>query len=366
MSISLRIPLAAALTAALLGAPATAGAASAPHHLQSAVDRVVDAGAPGAIAFADGHTAVAGVADLRSGRPLRASDRIRIGSVTKSFTAVVALQLVGEGRLRLGDTVGSRLPGVFPSANRVTLRQLLNHTSGTQDDVLTPLLGVFEGNPLRVWSPAEVLALTRDRPLLFPPGTGWAYSSTDYTLVGLMIEQATGRSLEQEVRARILRPLRLRDTRFPVRASRLGHRASRGYSLGPDGGGPLRDVSVYSPSFAWAAGNGVSDVDDIARFYAALLGGRLLRPALLREALRTVDTGQPGRRYGLGIEARKSPFGTLIGHEGDILGFSIKALSSRDGRRQAIVAVNEKFATDAVDHAFDAAEDAAVRAAFRH
>ena len=316
------------------------------------------------MALAGGHTAAAGVADRRTGRPLRAGDRIRIGSVTKSFTAVVALQLVGEGRLRLSDTVGERLPGVFPAADRVTLRQLLDHTSGTRDDIPTPMMGVFSGDRLRVWTPGDVLGLVRDQPLRFPPGTSWAYSNTDYVLVGLMVERATGRSLEHELRARILRPLGLRDTRFPVRDAGLGGRASHGYSLLPDGSGPLRDLTRYSPSFAWASGNGVSTVRDVARFYAALLRGRLLRRAQLRAALTMVETGTPGRRYGLGIEARDSRFGPLIGHEGDILGFSIKAVSSPDGRRQAVVAVNAKFATDEVDDAFDAAADTAARVAF--
>ena len=165
-----------------------------------------------------------------------------------------------------------------------------------------------------------------------------------------------------------MRPLGLRDTSFPVRSPRLGDHAARGYSLdiGPDGPieGTLRDLTGYSPSFAWGSGNGVSTVRDVARFYRALLRGRLLAPELLREALSGVETGRPGRRYGIGLDLRASPYGTLVGHEGDVPGFSIKAMSSRDGRRQAVVAVNMKFAPPAVDDAFDAAGDAAVRAAF--
>ena len=359
-----RLPLAAALIGAALIGPAAAPAS--PHHdLQSALDRVVSAGAPGAVALAGGRTATAGVADRRTGRPLRAGDRIRIGSVTKSFTAVVALQLVGEGRLRLDDTVGELLPGALPAARDATLRQLLDHSSGTQDDVITPMTGLYFGDPLRVWTRDELVDLVGDKPLRFPPGDGWAYSNTDYLLTGLIVERVTGRTLEHELHSRILRPLGLRDTAFPVREAGLGGRASRGYSLLPDGSGPLRDMTTYSPSFAWASGNGVSTVRDVARFYAALLRGGLLRPAQLREALSMIETGQPGRRYGLGIEARDSRFGPLVGHEGDIPGFSIKAVSSPDGRRQAVVAVNAKFATEAVDDAFDAAADAAAAAAFR-
>ena len=365
----LRVPLAGTLVVVALAGPAGASASPPRHEVKAALDRVVAAGAPGAVAFAGGRTAAAGVADRRTGRPLRATDRVRIGSVTKSFTAVVALQLVGEGRLRLTDTVGRWLPGVFPAADRVTLRQLLNHTSGTVDDVPTPMMEVFHGNPLRVWTPSEILGLVRDKPLRFDPGEGWAYSNTDSVLVGLMIERASGRSLEHELHRRIVRPLHLRHTSFPVEEPSLGRHASRGYTLDLDGSGrpvpgPLRDITTYSPSFAWASGNGVSSVGDVARFFRALLRGRLLAPAQLRQALTTVPTGQEGRRAGLGIEVSDSPYGPLVGHEGDMLGFSTKALSSPDGRRQLVIAVNAKFAPDAVDDAFDAAADDAARVAF--
>jgi D-alanyl-D-alanine carboxypeptidase len=365
---TLRSSLAAAATAAaLLLAPATAGAGRPSADLDQALDRVVAAGAPGVVALAGGRTTTAGVADLRTRRPLRAGDAVRIGSVTKSFTAVVALQLVGEGRLSLDDTVERRLPGVLPYGDRVTLRQLLEHTSGVPDDVPTPLMELFHGDPFRVWTPAETIALIRDRPQRVPPG--WAYSNTDSVLIGLMIERVTGHTLERELARRIVRPLHLRDTSFPVRASGLRRHDSRGYSLelGPDGPipGTLRDITDYSPSFAWAGGNGVSTVRDVARFYRALLRGRLLAPHLLRQALAGVDTGQPGRRYGFALELRETRFGRLAGHEGDLPGFSIKAYSSLDGRPQAVIAVNMKFAPPAVEDAFDAAADAAVRAAFR-
>ena len=183
-----------------------------------------------------------------------------------------------------------------------------------------------------------------------------------------MIERATGRSLERELADRILRPLRLRHTSFPVRTAALPAPASHGYSLDLDAHGRpqpgrLRDVSRYSPSFGWGSANGVSDVRDLARFYRALLDGRLLSPRLRQEALTTVDTGHPGRRYGLGVERLRTPMGTLAGHDGDIVGFSVRIRSSLDGRRQAIVAVNAKFAPGAVDPALDAALDATVRAA---
>ena len=161
---------AAVIAAALLLAPAAAGADRPSPALDQALDRVVAAGAPGVVALAGDRTTAAGVADLRSGRPLRAGDAVRIGSVTKSFTAVVALQLVAEGRLGLDDTVERRLPGVLPYGDRVTLRRLLDHTSGVPDDVATPLMELYRGDPFRLWTPAETIGLIRDHAAGGPAG----------------------------------------------------------------------------------------------------------------------------------------------------------------------------------------------------
>jgi D-alanyl-D-alanine carboxypeptidase len=354
--------LALLLTVALIAVATAPAPAPAADGLRPALDRIVDAGAPGALAVAGGRAAAVGVADVRTGRPLRPRARLRIGSITKSFTAALALRLVGERRLRLTDTVGELLPGVLPAADRVTLRQLLNHTSGVPDDVASVLVEIFHGDPLRRWTPAEMIGLVRDEPLRFAPGAGWAYSNTDYVLAGLMIERVTGHRLARELELRILRPLRLHDTSFPMRAGGLG---ARGYSLelGPDGPlpGALRDITRYSPSFGWASGNGISTARDVARFYRALLRGRLLRPRLLSAALDVVPTGRPGRGYGLGLDVYETSHGTLVGHDGDVPGFSVKALSTRDGRRQAVVAANAKFGPPAVEEALDGALDVAMR-----
>jgi D-alanyl-D-alanine carboxypeptidase len=149
-------------------------------------------------------------------------------------------------------------------------------------------------------------------------------------LAGLVIETATGRTLGQELTRRILRPLGLGDTVFPVNAAGIPGPRSRGYSLplSPEGellDGPLLDFTVYNPSFAWAAGALISDLDDLFRFFRALLGGRLLPPRLLAEMTTPVDTGIPGLGYGLGVTVLQAPLiqaeGRLIGHDGGIPGF---------------------------------------------
>jgi D-alanyl-D-alanine carboxypeptidase len=333
-----------------------------PGELQRLLDQIVAAGSPGATArVRDEHAvqqAASGVADLRTGRPMRPGLTYRVGSVTKPFVATVVLQLVAEGRLSLSDTVERWLPGILPYGDQVTIRQLLNHTSGVPDYTLEPLvrLYTFPHGRFRAWRPRELVALIADQPPDFPPGTAWSYSNTGYVLAGLIVQAATGHKLGQELAQRIFRLLGLRDTFFPVNRPDIPGRNARGYSL-PLGqeDGPLLDFTVYNPSLAWAAGALVSDLGDLARFFRALLGGRLLPPRLLAEMTTPVDTGQPGFGYGLGLVVIETPAGRLIGHDGAIPGFLNIVLSTEDGRRQLGIMMNEEFATPAVYEAFNQA-----------
>jgi D-alanyl-D-alanine carboxypeptidase len=362
-------PVRAEATAGPGGHASTAAAGSQrtdPGELRGLLDQVVAAGAPGAAALVkDGHAtqqAASGLADLRSGRPMRPGLTYRAGSVTKPVVATVVLQLVAEGRLSLSHTVARWLPGILPYGDQVTVRQLLNHTSGVPDYVAEPLVQLYTSpqGRFRAWRPRELVALVADQPPLFPPGTGWSYSNTDYVLAGLVVEAATGTRLGKELNRRILRPLGLRDTFFPVNRPDIPGRNARGYSL-PLGQeeGPLLDFTVYNPSLAWAAGNLTSDLGDLARFFRALLGGRLLPPRLLAEMTTPVDTGQ-GLGYGLGLVVLETPAGRLIGHDGAIPGFLNVALSTEDGRRQVVVMTNVEFATPAVYEAFNQAVAAIV------
>ena len=374
LSASIILAMAAGL---LLFAPAQAGATAGPtshatapapqridpSELRGLLDQIVAAGAPGAAALVrDEHglqQAASGLANLRTGRPMRPGLTYRVGSLTKPFVATVVLQLVAEGKLSLSDTVERWLPGILPYGDQVTLRQLLNHTSGVPDYVIAPILelyGSWQGR-FRAWAPQELVALVADQPPDFPPGTAWSYSNTGYILVGLIVEAATGHKLGKELTRRIFRPLGLRDTYFPVNRPDIPGRNARGYSLplSPQGevlDGPLVDFTVYNPSLAWAAGALVSDLDDLARFFRALLGGRLLPPRLLAKMLTTV-TIEPGFGYGLGLMVIETPAGRLVGHGGSIPGFFNVVLSTEDGRRQFGVMVNAEFAPLPVYEAFD-------------
>jgi D-alanyl-D-alanine carboxypeptidase len=361
---------------ALLLAPARAGAVAGPSghgstiaapqrlhpgELRRLLDQLVAAGAPGATALVrEDHAvkqAASGVADLRTGRRMRPGLTYRAGSVTKPFVATVVLQLVGEGRLSLSDTVQRWLPEILPYGDQVTVRQLLNHTSGIPDNVIEPLVILYTvpGGRFRAWTPRELVALIADQPPRFPPGTAFEYSNTDYVLAGMIVEAATGRKLGQELTRRIIRPLRLRDTYFPINRPTIPGPNPRGYSIDPfaQEPGPLLDFTVYNPSLAWGAGNLISDLADLQRFFRALLGGRLLPAKLLAEMTTPVDTPQPGLGYGLGLTVIETPSGRLVGHDGAIPGFLNIVLSTEDGRRQLGVMINELFAPTAVMEAFD-------------
>jgi D-alanyl-D-alanine carboxypeptidase len=331
--------------ATLAAATATATASGAPHRpdrarLQHALDAVVRGGAPGVIALVrDGRHSVrlaSGYENLATRRPMHASDRFRVGSVTKTFVATAVLQLAGERRLALDDPIERWLPGLVPGGAGITIRQLLNHTSGLHDyadDAFVRRVLVARGN---VWAPRGLIALGTRHPPLFAPGAGLAYSSTGYIVLGLIVEAVTGRPLAAELRQRIFAPLHLRATSLDAKP-RITGRHAHGYTRYHGGLHPI-DISDIGQSFAWAAGALVSTTDDLARFYRALLDGRLLRPDLLATMRTTVPADQ--QRWGLGLIQTPHRCGPSWGHGGETLGYEANADSSPDGTRQAIVAIN--------------------------
>jgi D-alanyl-D-alanine carboxypeptidase len=349
-------------------AAARPGAAHPDQELTQLLDRLIVAGAPGAAArVTDGHgvrAAGRGVADVRTNRPMRPDLNVRVGSVTKPMVATVVLQLVGEGRLSLDDTVEDWLPGILPYGAQVTVRQLLTMTSGVPEYLTGRILGPLYASPpnrFRSWAPRELVAIAAGQPLTFPPGGGFHYSNTNYVLAGLIVEAVTGRSLGHELTRRVFGPLRMRDTSFPVNRPTLARPSARGYSLpidpeqGPVEGGALVDITVYNPSFTWAAGNVVSSLEDVTRFLSALLTGRLLSLELLAEMTTWVDTGQPEVGYGTGLQVIRTPCGDVIGHDGGIPGFATMALATADGRRHFALVVNQFFPSGALSQAFSEA-----------
>jgi D-alanyl-D-alanine carboxypeptidase len=343
-TLTLGVALATFALAGVVGAsasPARERSAGRDPKLQRRLDAVVAAGAPGAMLLVrDGDRTIrltSGNGNLRPTTPMRADDRFRVGSITKTFVATIALQLVAEQKLTLEDTVARWLPRVVPGGERITVRQLLDHTSGLfavggDRDFVTQA----SRHPLRVWTPREIVAIATAHPPTFAPGAGWSYSDTNYYVLGLIVETATGRSLADELRRRIFLPLRLHATSLPAGPGLAGRHA-HGYFLQPP-----QDVTVGSPSVQWAAGALVSNADDLARFFRALLGGRVLRPDLLRLMATTVAAPQlgPANAYGLGLQRVPGPCGALWGHTGGSPGYVAESLNSRDGSRQVVVLVN--------------------------
>ncbi|GAA4081707.1 serine hydrolase domain-containing protein [Actinomadura miaoliensis] len=334
-----------ALTVALTGQPAVADSEYA--ELRQVVRRLTaQDGAVGAQAVVDGRhgrTAVAeGVGDLRTGAPMPRGGRFRIGSLTKPFVATVVLQLVGEGKVDLDAPVEDYLPGLLgdgAAEKPVTVRHLLQQTSGLPDvlDHLPP--SELINDRFRHWEPRELVEIALSHPRLFEPGARWDYSNTNYTLAAMLIERVTGRTYGEEIHRRILKPLRLTDTSVPGDRTGIPGRHPRGYVRT---GTQLLDLTELNPTMAAGSGDMISSARDLNRFLAALLRGGLLRPAQQREMMTTRPTGnESGAEYGLGLQKfpLKGCDGEFWGHGGDMLGFTARSGATVDGR-QVTVMVN--------------------------
>jgi D-alanyl-D-alanine carboxypeptidase len=331
-------------------------ARAADPYLESRLDRLLELGVPGAQVAADNRAAAVGVADLATGWPMRPGLAFRVGSVTKSFTATVVLQLVAEHRLRLGDTIEQWLPGLLPYGDTVKVRSLLQHSSGVPDYWEAgpdPLNISFVNDPMvraQAYTPRELVERVSGEPPDFAPGSRVEYSSTNYVLLGMIVEAATGNALKFEITRRVIRPLHLHSTRFPTTTTTLVRPFTRGYSLlfdadGLPAEGALVDLTEYDPSALWAMGNAVSTLDDLNTFYTALLGGRLLPPALTERMKRTrpnqTAEWPEGIGMGLGIWSWDLPCGQRIyGHEGEAPGSNIWAFGTADGRHLILMQHN--------------------------
>jgi D-alanyl-D-alanine carboxypeptidase len=343
----------AALVAASALAKPTATTSSHPTGLQKDLDALVAAGAPGAILFVrnGNHTTrlTAGVGNVAPKTPIRSADHFKIASLTKSYTATVVLQLVGESKLSLDDTVEQRLPGVVPNGGKITIRQLLNHTSGLADFEGDPryLKPYLSGNFGYHWAPRKLVQMGVSHKPLFPSGNGWSYSNTNYVVAQLIVEAVTGQTIGAELKRRIFNRLHLRETTYPTKPG-LPSPYAHGYML--LGQPPATDVTGLSPSMSPGSGAIVSTAQDVADFYRALLSGRLLRPNQLqamktRVSYRTGKVVRAGPGSGLGIGRPPISCGAAWSHGGELPGYEVFAISSVDGRRQAVLMMNHDRST---------------------
>ncbi|MFI7447138.1 serine hydrolase domain-containing protein [Nonomuraea sp. NPDC049714] len=378
---ALAAALAAALAVAVLGgmalaAPASAGTvrkSGSDDAVQSSLDKVVRGGElPGALASvrdADGRVRdyTAGVGDLKTKAEVPVDGQVRIASNTKMFTAVVALQLAGEGKIKLDAPVEKYLPklirGKGNDGREITTRQLLQHTSGLHS-YTAGMPSIFKIQH-RYTEPHALLDTGLAHKPDFAPGKGWAYSNTGYVALGLLIQKVTGRPIGEEITERIIKPAGLRGTYWPG----IGEEGIRGphpsgYAAkkpGKQAAESLADVTRLDPSWGWAAGQLIGTPSDLNLFLAALMDGKLLKPAQLKQMKDTMKApGFPaGWTYGLGLlKIKLSCGGYAYGHGGDIDGYETRTGITEDGRAATIAVTalpTTQAAADKVNKALDTA-----------
>ncbi|MFF4448412.1 serine hydrolase domain-containing protein [Streptomyces sp. NPDC001502] len=361
VAIALLAGLAPAASAAVQVAPSAYGRDAGRRldrtQLQAGLHAIQEAGLYGVYSgVRDGRErfdGAAGLADIATGRKVRPDLRHRVGSVTKTFTAVAVLQQSAKGRVDLDRPVGDYVPELLPGerGRKVTVRMLLNHTSGIHDYIGDAFPSLLKGTTesldehrYRTIKPAELIGYGVARPQLFEPGTEWSYSNTNYVLLGEVLRKVTGQDPEQVITRDVIRRVGLRDTYFPGTDPRIRGAHARMYESFYGLIDPPRDYSDYNMTWAGTAGALVSTPQDLNTFYRALLGGDILPRRQLDQMRTTVDvkdeTGAVAMRYGFGIYSIDTPCGPAWGHDGGVWGAGTWALSSPDGSRQFAIGYN--------------------------
>ncbi|MER6445974.1 serine hydrolase domain-containing protein [Streptomyces venezuelae] len=340
------------------GTPAVPAAPAAATPDRSAMQTVLDraaapGGTPGIVVEVRDRRGAwfgsAGVSDTASGEKRHPSERFRIGSTTKAFTATLVLQLAAEGRLSLDDTMERWLPGMVTGngydGRSITIRHLLNHTSGifnygNDAEFFKKGIGAeWFQHRYDSHTPAQLIGIGLATPAPFAPGEAFLYSNTNYFLAALIVEKVTGGTLAEALTQRIADPLALTGTYLPGEEPTIRGPHPRHYStlFASETPPRIHDATEMNQSFAWAAGGIISTTGDLQRFFGALLGGRLLPAEQQREMFTTVDTTGPvpwipGTGYGLGVFSWTLPSGvTVWGNAGATYGSWTCAMGSRDG-----------------------------------
>lgn len=286
-----------------------------------------------------------GMANLELSSPATENTVYQLASVTKQFTATAIMMLVEEGKLSLDDKVTAILEGLPATWSNVTLRHLLNHTSGIKS--YTNLEG-FSKNVRKDYTPQEIVKLVADAPLEFAPGDKWAYNNTGYVLLGMIIEKVSGKSYGALVKERIFQPLEMTSTRMNDLGEIIPNRA-HGYSRQPSG---LRNGDYTSPTQPFSAGGLITTVVDLAKWDAAINAGKLLKPATV-QMMWTPAKLNDGKThdYGFGWDVSALRSRKRISHGGGIPGFSTYVERFVDDKLTVIALANlEGARTDAIAH----------------
>jgi D-alanyl-D-alanine carboxypeptidase len=353
--------------------PAKAFAANQESVLQDYANQLVAVGTTSVLAeMQAGGSSVrvrAGEAVRGTGLPVAWQSHYRTGSTTKTFVSTVLLQLEAEGKLSLDDSVEHWLPGVVQGngydGNEITIRQLLNHTSGvfsyTDDDAFAATLTTKQGfyaNRFNVYTPDQLIHTALSHPPLFAPGTGWQYSNTDYILAGKIISAVTGKSWRTEVQNRILSPLHLTETSSagdsnPLMPAPYAH-AYNIWGMAPNR--DYGDVTTDNMSWAGSAGDLITTTSDENRFFQALMKGQLL-PAMQLAEMKTIVPLAPGVGYGLGLVHYTLPCDSrgFWSHDGGTVGYTTTTGVTDDGARSVMISTpttsfsDDQYNTDSVN-----------------
>jgi D-alanyl-D-alanine carboxypeptidase len=301
-------------------------------------------------------TTTIGTRTYRGSDPVQVADHIRIGSVTKTWTGTVVLQLVDEGKLRLDDPVAKYRPDV-PNGQNITIEQMLSMRSGLGNYTTSPDLNRrMDADPAAVFDPEELIRIGLALPTKFAPGQGFYYSNTNTVLLGRIVEQLTGDTLEAEIQRRVLDRVGMAESSFPTSSAALADPHPAGYTYGtnvetmssnvlsPEKQAAARagtvaplDVTFANPSWAWSAGAGISDADDLTRYVQALVAGDLLSPEMQKTRIDSVQPINPADpqspAYGLAL----ARFGPMYGHTGELPGFN--TFTGYDAARKISVVV---------------------------
>ncbi|MCX5377296.1 serine hydrolase [Streptomyces sp. NBC_00091] len=280
-----------------------------------------------------------GVADKATGAPMRTDFYTRIGSLTKTFTVTALLQLVDQRKAGLDDPIGTYVSGV-PNGDRITLRELAGMRSGlfnySEDPDFDKAL-TTEGT--RPFTPQQLLDYSFKHPVNFAPNAKWEYSNTNLILLGLVIEKVTGRPLQEVLDQQVVKPAGLHHTLFATDAAFPSPHA-QGYT-DQSASGKIVDSADWNPSWAWAAGAMISDLEDLRSWAKTLATGTLLTPATQAERLKTTSIGIPGAGYGLGIFNVQG----WIGHNGSLPGYESLGVYLPEEQATLVVILN----TDVLD-----------------
>ncbi|WP_330180742.1 beta-lactamase family protein [Nocardia sp. NBC_01503] len=310
------------------------------------IDAIVRSGIPGVIATLSESgqtvTLTSGVADRSTGAPIPMTppQQIRVGSISKTFTSAIIMQLVAENKIRLDDSVDTYLPGLLVGdgvdGRNITIRQLLQHRSGlpelTDDPQIDEYRAALAG---RTYTPAQEVTIALRFPAKFAPGTKYTYTNTNYIVAAMLIEKVTGRSYSEELTGRITAPFHLVDTYLPA----TGDQEIRGPH--PHGyttiDGVLTDATRSEPSVPWAAGAIISTGADLNHFYQALVSGQVVPPAQLQEMLAGNPVPGTPFQYALGIGSTQLSCGAqYFGHTGGIAGYTTITGATAEGRSATI------------------------------